>query len=195
MPALMLSFWADLVQAAPPHIPLCSGWSSARTSTSTATRPRKLVVSEASRESGEIVASSNASFGTLGARRAAIFRLVLMESLVLCFLGVAPGVIAGAGLAKAIRDRVTFSGAPVAGEVWQVTFDTLSKSLTVTQGMTLADVVAGLAALGGAALVAAPQSKIFHDDDQQGEPHRHVTPPSCPSGPRPPSPWGRWPAR
>jgi putative ABC transport system permease protein len=43
---------------------------------------------------------------TLGAKRRDIFRLVLTESVLLCFLGVAPGVLAGAAFAQGIVQLV-----------------------------------------------------------------------------------------
>ncbi|MBK8118779.1 MAG: hypothetical protein IPK39_05815 [Sulfuritalea sp.] len=46
---------------------------------------------------------------------------------------------------------LAFTGAPVAGEVWKLTFDAQIWSLTAVAGMSLADVVTGLAALADAA--------------------------------------------
>ncbi len=58
---------------------------------------------------------------TLGAKRRDIFRLVLLESFVLCFFGVVPGVLAGAGLAALVVKLVSLTlsakGAAIAVEV------------------------------------------------------------------------------
>jgi Ca2+-binding RTX toxin-like protein len=64
---------------------------------------------------------------------------------------------AAAGTASVIFDptndswKLVLAGTPVAGEVWQVVFDgavgLVTESLTVTEGMSLADIATGLAAL------------------------------------------------
>ncbi|MFA5123571.1 beta strand repeat-containing protein, partial [Zavarzinia sp.] len=59
---------------------------------------------------------------------------------------VGTGTVTDQGVANDARSLL-FSGVPVAGEMWTLTYDTaLTKSLTVTAGMSLADVVASLAA-------------------------------------------------
>ena len=72
-------------------------------------------------------------------------------------LSITGGAIPGSGLVAGVSSTVFapasgswtlgFQGVPVGGEVWELTFDGVTKSLTVTAGMDLEDVVAGLAAL------------------------------------------------
>ena len=85
---------------------------------------------------------------TLGAKRGDIFRLVLGESFVMCFLGVVPGVLAGAGLAALF---VKLVGLALAAKGGALTVEISLATLLLT--------LAGGAALSiGSALVPAWQA-------------------------------------
>jgi Ca2+-binding RTX toxin-like protein len=72
--------------------------------------------------------------------------------LVLTAISISDGAVAGTNVvadAGAANDAwsLELAGTPVAGEVWQVVFDGTTLTLTIEEGMILADVAAGLAAL------------------------------------------------